>query len=295
MNQFVLRNRTARELALFPQIDEIGIVKNTAIRLGGFPCVSDGSLKIYYIQEGKFEWKLCSHVYQLFPGDAAVVMPGMDIGNPDGVLEIGTFSWIHLSPAALDCTGIAHRVWSGISNDEMESISKVLYTDHAPVLQKCSEAGELLKWVQKELFDHDIGYQSRINHLLDDMLIQVARQFTRFSNPGRNFPKTFMELEKALRQDLSRQWTVEEMSALVGMGTTLFNEKVKGYSGFTPLSYLINIRISEAIKQLKDPAVSLTDIALDTGFYSSQHFSTTFKKLTGYTPSQFRKNHSRTK
>jgi AraC-like DNA-binding protein len=35
--------------------------------------------------------------------------------------------------------------------------------------------------------------------------------------------------------------------------------------------------------------VHVTDIALDVGFYSSQHFATTFKKLTGYTPSDFRK------
>ena len=99
-----------------------------------------------------------------------------------------------------------------------------------------------------------------------------------------------MQLEQALRENLSHQWTVEEMAAIAGMGTTLFNEKVKNYTGFTPLNYLINIRISEAIKLLKKKDVNITDIALDTGFYSSQHFSTTFKKLTGYTPSEFRKN-----
>jgi AraC-like DNA-binding protein len=82
---------------------------------------------------------------------------------------------------------------------------------------------------------------------------------------------------------------VEEMAVAVGMGTTLFNEKVKSYSGFSPINYLINIRISEAIRLLKKPELNVTDIALDTGFYSSQHFSTTFKKLTGYTPSEFRK------
>ena len=69
------------------------------------------------------------------------------------------------------------------------------------------------------------------------------------------------------------------MAAMVGMGTTLFNEKVKNYSGFSPINYLINIRISEAIKLLKNQDVSMTDIALELGFYSSQHFSTTFKKL----------------
>jgi len=43
---------------------------------------------------------------------------------------------------------------------------------------------------------------------------------------------------------------------------------------------------------LRKPELNFTDIALDTGFYSSQHFSTTFKKLTGYTPSEFRKKGS---
>jgi AraC-like DNA-binding protein len=80
------------------------------------------------------------------------------------------------------------------------------------------------------------------------------------------------------------------MAALVGLGTTAFSDKVKSFTGFSPMSYLINIRISEAIRLLKKPKAVVTSIALDTGFYSSQHFATTFKKLTGYTPSEFRKN-----
>ena len=51
-----------------------------------------------------------------------------------------------------------------------------------------------------------------------------------------------------------------------GYGTTLFNEKVKKYTGFSPFNYLINIRISEAIKLLKNQDVSITDIALTWAF-----------------------------
>ncbi|MEO7768911.1 MAG: AraC family transcriptional regulator, partial [Ferruginibacter sp.] len=117
----------------------------------------------------------------------------------------------------------------------------------------------------------------------------IARKLALQNNSQRDFPQTFMKLEQTLRQNLSHQWTVEEMAALVRLGTTAFTEKVKNYTGFSPLNYLITIRISEAIKLLKRQDLNVTNIALDTGFYSSQHFSTTFKKLTGYTPSEFKK------
>ncbi|RYY56093.1 MAG: AraC family transcriptional regulator [Chitinophagaceae bacterium] len=293
MNQFVLRNTSAGELRLFPHIAEIGIVKNTAIRLAGFPNQADGHLRFYYIQDGKFEWTICGNSYVLYPGDAAIILPGMELGHPDEVLQIGTFLWINLCVGAFDGDEPRIGSWTSLSPKENAEVLKALLMDRPAVLPKFTEGGDLLKSIQKELFGREACYQSRVNHLLDDILILVARQCSHLANPGRNFPKTFMELEKELRGNLSHQWTVEEMAALVGMGTTLFNERVKVYSGFSPLSYLINIRISEAIKLLKNVEVSLTDIALDTGFYSSQHFSTTFKKLTGYTPSQFRKNHSR--
>lgn len=295
MNQFVLRHSTALELRLFPQIIEIGVIKNAAIRLNGFLSSTANSLRIFYIQEGKFEWCIDHRTYLLFPGDMALILPGVEFGNENGVLEIGTFTWIELRVNKNKRGDIQFGPWSSLTDTEVQSISQVLLSDHPPVLLKFNEAGNILKNIQSELFTLGIGYQARVNHLLDEMLIQVSRQFTRMANPGRDFPKTFMKLEEELRRDLAHQWTVEEMASLVGLGTTLFNEKVKSYSGFTPLSYLINIRISEAIKLLKQPDISLTDIALDIGFYSSQHFSTTFKKLTGYTPSEFRKNHLRKK
>jgi AraC-like DNA-binding protein len=162
------------------------------------------------------------------------------------------------------------------------------------VLSRLAEAGEILNNLQMELVTQEIGFTTRINHLLDYLLILIVRQLSKQNNSRRDFPETFMKLEQALRKNLSHQWTVEEMAAMVGLGSTAFSEKVKQYTGFSPLHYLINIRISEAIRLLKGEPINLTDIALDVGFYSSQHFSTTFKKLTGYTPSQFRKNNTST-
>lgn len=248
-------------------------------------------MRIFNVMEGKFEWCINNQHHVLFPGDVALILPDQAFGSENGVLGIGSFSWIHLSVQKSESGEIITGKWSNLSENESLAIGKILQLNASPVLLKFNEAGRIFKSIQTEIFGQEIGYHASVNHLIDELFIQITRHLTRQSNPGRDFPKTFMNLEQTLRRNLSHQWTVEEMAALVGLGTTLFNEKVKSYSGFSPINYLINIRISEAIKLLKRPGISLTDIALDTGFYSSQHFSTTFKKLTGYTPSEFRKNH----
>lgn len=293
MNQFVLQHGKSTELRLFPHMLELGMKKNGAILLNTFPTTVTDCIRIYYIIEGKFEWRVNHQSYFFYPGDVALILPGIPFGSDNGVLEIGSFTWIHLEVQKLDNGYILPGKWSGLSDSEGTTIGKMLSLNSSPVLSRFSEAGKILKCIHTELFSHEIGYQTRINHQVDELLIKMIRHMTRLVHPGRDFPQTFMRLEELLRQDLSHQWTVEEMAALVGLGTTLFTEKVKSYSGFSPINYLINIRISEAIKLLKRPDISVTDIALDTGFYSSQHFATTFKKLTGYRPSEFRKNHLR--
>lgn len=295
MNQFVLTQGSSEELRPFPHIIELGIVKNSSIRLNAFPKSSSDGIRIFCVLEGKFEWCIDNGQYSLFPGDVALILPHQEFGSENGVLEIGAFAWIHLNMKGSGDDERVMSAWSSLSGGERRAINNVLSVTSSRVLSKFSDGGKILKLIQNELSGQEIGYHARVNHQIDELFILMTRQLTKQSNPGRDFPKTFMNLEQALRQNLAHQWTVEEMAARVGLGTTLFNEKVKSYSGFSPINYLINIRIAEAIKLLKRADISLTDIALDTGFYSSQHFSTTFKRLTGYTPSEFRKNHLSTK
>ena len=291
MNQFVLQHGRSPELRFFPHIPEVGIKKNGSIQLNTFRTTATECLRIYFIMEGRFEWHIGQQPFVLYPGDTAFILPGISMGNDNGVLDIGSFAWIHIGIRKKDNGQLQPGNWSGLSDSEGAAIGNILSLTCSPVLPRFSDAGKIIKCIYTELFGQEIGYQARVNHQLDEILIQVTRQMTRQNHSGRDFPKTFMHLEKVLRRNLAHQWTVEEMAALVGLGTTLFNERVKSYSGFSPINYLINIRISEAIKLLKQSQISVTDIALDTGFYSSQHFSTTFKKLTGYKPSEFRKNH----
>lgn len=289
MNQFILK-KGCDELFLFPHIVEFALRKITNIQLNSLKPTAPDFLRLYYVNDGKFEWIINEQHHTLFPGDLAIVLPGQLLGGERDFLDIGTVTWLHIELKELDAKGkmVAGR-WSGMSETESRTIGKILGINNVPVLTKIKEAGVLLQQIQQELFSQEIGYVTRTNQLIDELIILIARQLTHQNNSRRDFPQTFLKLEQKLRENISHQWTVEEMAALVGLGTTAFSERVKNYTGFSPLNYLINIRISEAIKLLKQQEVNVTDIALDIGFYSSQHFSTTFKKLTGYTPREFRK------
>lgn len=289
MNQYCLK-KDCKELHAFPHITEFAYKKVSAIQFDSFKKEVSEFLRFYYVIEGRFDWMIDEQVFILYPGDLAMVLPGQSFGGEKDLLDIGTISWIHVKLKHFDSSGkMSMGKWSRLSDRESNTLGRILSFNNTPVLSRLKEAGLIFQNLQNEFSNQEIGQTVRINQLIDELLILAARHLTRQNNSRRDFPQIFMKLEQALRDNLSHQWTLEEMAALVGLGNTAFSEKVKSYTGFSPLNYLINIRITEAIKLLKRPNVHVTDIALDVGFYSSQHFATTFKKLTGYTPSEFRK------
>jgi AraC-like DNA-binding protein len=293
MNAFSLKHGESPELELFGHIAEVAILKNTSVQLNSLSPSSTESIRLYYILEGKFDWIINGQLHKLFPGDLAVILPGHVFGSEKGFLDIGSLFQMHIKVER--DTGREKLIlgnWSGLSESEWRTIGTILQLNKTSVLFNVRDVVAIMSQIHSELTEQQIAYATRVNHLLDELLIAIARQSNRQSNQRRDFPETFMKVEATLRKDLTHQWTVDEMAALVGLGTTAFTERVKSYTGFTPLNYLINIRISEAMKMLNKSELSITEIALDLGFYSSQHFSTTFKKLTGYTPADYRKRNS---
>src|SRR3954470_13362500 len=96
MNQFVLQHGKSAELRLFPHIQEVGTKKNASIQLNTFPTTSKDCLRIYYIMECRFDWRIAHQPYAFYPGDVALILPGTPFGSDNGVLDIGAFTWIHI-------------------------------------------------------------------------------------------------------------------------------------------------------------------------------------------------------
>ncbi|MCP9762208.1 AraC family transcriptional regulator [Lacihabitans soyangensis] len=290
MNYFSLIKGKSQEISPWPHIMEFSKMKIQSVKADSFVMEENRGVRFMYVLDGKYYWTIENQTFTVFPNDLVVIFPGQLFGSLTGSFEVGTFFSLRLEVDFQDQSELRLGDWSNITESEQRLISQILSQKDQSIIPNFKLFGELASKVESEMFANEVGYKTKINNLLDDIWIWTARQMSKNENQGRIFPQTFHRLDQMLRENLAHPWTVEEMAAIIGLGTTTFTEKVKAFSGFPPLNYLINLRISEAIRLMKNSDKSLTDIALDTGFYSSQHFSTTFKKLTGYTPGHFRKN-----
>jgi hypothetical protein len=59
-------------------------------------------------------------------------------------------------------------------------------------------------------------------------------------------------------------------------------------TGQSPHQYVLNQRIDRAKRLLKNQTLSMLDIAVLLGFANAGHFSRVFRRITGWTPSDFR-------
>ncbi|MCP4218462.1 MAG: helix-turn-helix domain-containing protein, partial [bacterium] len=101
-----------------------------------------------------------------------------------------------------------------------------------------------------------------------------------------------MEQEKRYRDsNLSIAKLAKELYVSVHFLSQLINEKTQ--KNF--FDFINEYRIEEIKEQLKDPSQAkrpVLEIAFDSGFGTKSSFNRYFKKLTGQTPSQYRKKHS---
>ncbi|MBB6671208.1 response regulator transcription factor [Cohnella nanjingensis] len=91
--------------------------------------------------------------------------------------------------------------------------------------------------------------------------------------------------ENCTREDLS----LKDVAEWLGMSVPYLSRSFKEEIGVTFVKYLIGVRMDMAARLLRETSVQTTEAAFRVGFSDYVHFSKTFKKHFGLTPSEFRK------
>lgn len=85
------------------------------------------------------------------------------------------------------------------------------------------------------------------------------------------------------------KFSLQRLALLCGFSTHQISAAINQCSGSNFYDWLNHYRVEAAQQLLKSSDKAVTTICFDVGFNSKSTFNTAFKKITGYTPSQYRK------
>lgn len=97
------------------------------------------------------------------------------------------------------------------------------------------------------------------------------------------------QAKQYIQNHFSEQITMEEVSSEVGLSPAYFSALFKKTEGEGFAKYLINLRVEEAKRQLRESNTSVAEICHNVGYNDLKHFTHTFEKITGVKPATYRK------
>lgn len=240
-------------------------------------------VEIFYLKTGQCNYSVENRNYHLSAGEVFIVPPGMS-----------------------HCTGYegklrCERVVICVKPVLIPEHFRTMHPDVVDILSKSgkivlSKNGRLKIEEYIELMLHENAMPDEYS---SEMLsIQTMLLLLTFLRNG-VFVYEHVQLEKGIPYDIEQTMhyiamnyqgpiTLDDAALNVGLSTTYLSKKFKKATGMAFAEYINYIRIKQAERMLITTDDSITKIATDCGFNSSNYFKDCFKKTYGESPRSFR-------
>lgn len=140
-----------------------------------------------------------------------------------------------------------------------------------------------------------------ISRFFDDTVAaRVERQFSpeirrplndvfySFEQDSAHEDETIITIQQWLHEHLGEVVNMRELAAHFSLSQRSLNRRFRKATGVTPLEYLNNLRLASTRDLLKTTNLSITEVALHTGFQDISYFCRLFKQKIKTTPSDYR-------
>lgn len=158
---------------------------------------------------------------------------------------------------------------------------------HEPIIK-------LLLSINEEYFSGNSMAEASIYAKLIQIFVWVGREFSSVERlkEKNTFPKDYFErflnICNYISEHCTEKLTLDDIAQKAGFSKYHFSHLFKEYTNTSFYKYVNQQRILYASTLLTDPSLSITEIAIRSGFESFSSFNRMFKQLKGCTPSEFR-------
>jgi AraC-like DNA-binding protein len=157
---------------------------------------------------------------------------------------------------------------------------------------------ETVRLLRTEARDLRPGAETIITRLGDVVVLQAIRSWIETEPSARTGFLGALQDEQigravsAIHRHPERRWTVASLAAVAAMSRSAFAARFARLLGESPMGYVARSRMQAALTRLADRVSSPSAIAGEFGYQSEAAFSRAFKRVTGRTPGQARREAS---
>ncbi|GGG17066.1 hypothetical protein GCM10010924_52620 [Rhizobium wenxiniae] len=114
------------------------------------------------------------------------------------------------------------------------------------------------------------------------------RSYTQTPKKGGLAPALLNRVIDRIENQLTTNLSLTDLASMAGFSVPHFCRAFRQSTGCSPYAFLIRRRIERAKDHLRQTAMTITEIALFSGFSDSSHFSNIFRREVGMTPLAYR-------
>jgi AraC family transcriptional regulator len=185
------------------------------------------------------------------------------------------------------CDRLDVIVSPGIFGDgsTLDAVDRFLFRD--------GEMEETCRRLYREVSLDGLADRLYIESLVIQLAMSVLRRHSRGSGTTTILPSTGLTRSQARRvleyieTNLSREVTLREMAGIVDLSPYHFARMFKRTMSTAPHRYVLERRVERAKAMLRTTSASLIEISLSTGFCDQSHFTSSFRRIVGATPTGF--------
>lgn len=273
--------------SIYNEDNNNGIYVEKQIRIPTFTMTYEHThayCEIFFLKTGSCIYHVNNNTYHLTAGEAMVVAPGDSHSTSyEGLVPCERII-VYCKPEAIPESFLKKH----------DSISKNIRRSGKIILDKKGQIktdGILLRMMEENNMPDEHSFELLGLYVMEMLLcldrsgIFVCESLRVNDGISTDIADTLTYIAQNYRLPLS----LEDVAGQINLSPTYLSKKFRKVTGITFKEYVNYIRIKQAVQALLTTDDSITKIAVDCGFNSSNYFKDIFRKINGVSPRDFRK------
>jgi AraC family transcriptional regulator, arabinose operon regulatory protein len=215
--------------------------------------------------------------HEVHAGDMLVIPPGEPHRYGADEAKAWTIPWVHATgthvPALLEQLGVSADTPTFFAGDEPQV--RTLFEELLGTLERGYAPPYLLYAAQT------------LNHLIGRMIWRRRQTWRGAPDMKQRIALTIAYMKEHLEEPLR----VSRLAALANLSASHYAALFREQTGYSPIDYLIRLRVHRACQWLDTTDLPVKEIALRVGYEDQLYFSRLFRQVNECSPSEYRALH----